>query len=38
MKDWEIIKTHLIKADEKMESLIHQFGISPFATQEKKKI
>ena len=38
MKDWEIIKTHLIKADEKMESLIHQFGISPLASQEKKKI
>ena len=33
MKDWEIIKNHLIESDEKIEPLIHQFGISPFATK-----
>ena len=38
MKDWKSIKTHLIKVDEKMESLIQQFGISPFAKKVDKDI
>ena len=37
MKDWKFIKTHLIKVDEKMESLIQQFGISPFAKKVDEK-
>ena len=38
MKDWKSIKTHLIKVDEKMESLIQQFGISPFAKKVDENI
>ena len=38
MIDWETIKNHLIESDEKMKSLIAQYGVSPFAKSTNKNI
>ena len=38
MIDWGTIKNHLIESDEKMEPLIHQFGISPLAKKTGFKV